>query len=228
VQCMEGLSQDCCAEAGRARSLPLGVMQLVAFAVRSGATAAGCGPGRSCVSIPLVRSQTVGVTNMILELGMSSIRYRNPLLAILLAATAIAATACDNPTGVEGECQQTGEFGNTGCIEVQGVVLSDTGAPLQGVSVGPRFFQGGASFNTVYAQSDREGNFRFRVSRFSGQPPLAGPDTVSLYVHAADPGSAVNGSPATVRDSVLVIATVAPVGRAPTPTFVTITLTQDE
>jgi len=26
VQCMEGLSQDCCAEAGRARSLPLGVM----------------------------------------------------------------------------------------------------------------------------------------------------------------------------------------------------------
>jgi hypothetical protein len=56
------------------------------------------------------------------------------------------------------------------------------------------------------------------------RPAGTGPDTISVYVIATDPLSAGVGIPATIRDSVLTTATVAPVGEIPEPAAVRITL----
>ena len=58
----------------------------------------------------------------------------------------------------------------------------------------------------------------------TGPPPAGGPDTLSLWVLGADPGTAGVDIPARVQDSVLVQAMVGPVGTIPVPTIVRLTL----
>lgn len=148
----------------------------------------------------------------------------------LLVVGVLAAVACRIPVAADGgadprACQQTYEFGNTGCLEVQGQVVSASGLPLAGMSVGPRPLPGPAVFNSDYATTDAAGQFRIRLSRISGAPPPKGtPDTLSVYVVAADPRSADVGIPARVRDSVLTVVTIAPVGTIPTPAVVRVPL----
>jgi hypothetical protein len=143
-------------------------------------------------------------------------------------AIACATYGCDRPLEPDtGPCRQTGEFGNTGCVEIRGLVVDQRGAPQAGIVVGPRFLAGRELFNTVYATTGGEGRFRFRISRFSGGPPPTGPDTMSLFVHAADPATAGVNVPATVRDSVLGRVTIARIGSVPEPLEVTIVLSRD-
>ncbi len=96
---------------------------------------------------------------------------------------------------------------------------------MAGISVGPRPVPGPSLFNSAYQMTGSAGSFRLRLSRMIGQPPAgAVPDTLSVHVIASDPRSAGIGSPATVRDSVLTIVTVAPVGTIPQAAQVRITL----
>jgi hypothetical protein len=150
------------------------------------------------------------------------------LVRFVAGVVLLSPIACASPFDPNtGACRQTGEFGNTGCIEIRGIVIDQNGAPQTGISVGPRFLPGRDVFNTVYVTTGLDGHFKFRVSRHSGGPPMSGPDTTSLFVHAADPQSAGVGMPATVRDSVLGQATIAPVGRVPEPLEVTIQLMRE-
>jgi hypothetical protein len=155
-------------------------------------------------------------------------RARPVHVARCLTAAAIGFLgACRPPTRVDdhGVCRQTYEFSNTGCFEVEGAVVGTAGQPLTGIAVGPRYLHDDALFNTQYVTTDDAGQFRFRASRMLGSPPSEPrPDTVSVYVIAADPRSAGLNVTATVRDSVLVVVTVAPVGTVPTPAVVRITL----
>lgn len=138
----------------------------------------------------------------------------------LLAITACGSSLVDPDSG---PCSRTYEFGNTGCAEIEGTVLGSSDQVLPGIIVGPGPPASGG-FNTTYVTTDSDGRFRFRITRFAGGPPADGPDTTSLFVHAADPRSAGVNIPATVRDSVLAHVTIAPVGTAPEPTTVTIRL----
>jgi hypothetical protein len=80
-------------------------------------------------------------------------------------------------------------------------------------------------FTSPYEKTDVTGRFRIRLARMLGEPPAsAAPDTISVYVVAADPRSAGVGVPSTIRDSVLCVVTVAPVGTIPTATEVRIVL----
>jgi hypothetical protein len=146
-------------------------------------------------------------------------------LSFLLGLTALAACSSSlsdvEPT-VAGACVQSYEFGNYGCAEIVGTVVNEQQQPLPGISVGPVHLPDRGAFNTVYSDSDGNGRFKFRIMRFTA--PETSPDTVSLYVRAADPRSAGVNIPARVRDSVLVNVTLAPVGRVPTPAVVVITL----
>jgi hypothetical protein len=72
--------------------------------------------------------------------------------------------------------------------------------------------------------TDTTGPFRLRAFRLIGRPPAAGSDTASAYVIAADPRTAGLNIPATVRDSILVLMTLTPVGSIPAPARVRITL----
>jgi hypothetical protein len=135
--------------------------------------------------------------------------------------------ACSSAVEQEGAvdpraCAQSYEFGNTGCIEVTGTVLGLRQQGLPGIIVGPVYLPTGEAFNTVYGQTDVSGRFIFRIQRFT--PARGLPDTVSFYVRAADPSSAGVGIPARVRDSLLITATVTPVGRVPVPTTVALVL----
>jgi hypothetical protein len=146
----------------------------------------------------------------------------------LVIAVALLAS-CREPVahgrGDSAACEQTYEFGNSGCFEIKGDVKGLHGQSLAGIVVGPRYPVPRAAFNTVYATSDSAGRFGFRISRFAGaSPTVAGPDTISIYVVAADPRSAGVNVPATVQDSVLTVVTIAPVGAIPTPTTVHVTL----
>jgi hypothetical protein len=150
-----------------------------------------------------------------------------PALALAAGLPALAA-ACSSATGSQQDsraCPQTYEFGNYGCLEVVGQVLGSSEQPLAGIVVGPRFVQASAGFNTPYATTNDEGRFTLRVTRYGPrESPAAGPDTVSLYVLAVDPRSAGVNVTATVRDSVLVRAAVAPVGAVPVAQSVTMRL----
>ena len=148
---------------------------------------------------------------------------RRPVAILLTGFT----SACLGPTddGDDGTCRQSYEFGNTGCVEVRGQVVSTTGQALAYIIVTPRAASKNTELDGGHATSDADGRFRVRLSRMTGEPPAGGmPDTVSVYVVATDPESAGINIPARVRDSVLTVVSVAPVGRVPTPAEVRIVL----
>ena len=123
-------------------------------------------------------------------------------------------------------CRQTYEFGNTGCFEIAGHVVGARGQGLEAILVSTRPPSGpDAAFNSGYPTTDSTGRFRIRAARMLGQPPANGaPDTLSVYVFAVDIRGLGVGVPATIRDSVLTVVTVAPVGTAPQVAGVHITL----
>ena len=135
---------------------------------------------------------------------------------------------CGDPVGWRSNpqaCRQTREFSNTGCVQVEGQVIGTTGQPLSGIFVTPRYLPGSPTFDSPYEKTGADGRFRLRLTRYEPLPPgLTGPDTLSIFIGAADPRSASIGVPATVRDSVLIVVTIAPVGAVPEPVVVSITL----
>jgi hypothetical protein len=152
------------------------------------------------------------------------------LARVAIAAGLLTIAACNSlPIDPNGRldaraCEQTYEFGNSGCAEIEGAVLDRQDRALPGMIVGPRYVFPGAAFNTPYATTDSAGRFRLRITRFGADAPAVGPDTVSLFVLAYDPRSSGLNVPATVRDSVMARVTVAPLGRVPVPASVTIRL----
>lgn len=142
---------------------------------------------------------------------------RNRRAAVL--ALIVLMVGCQNVTesGDPRACQQTYEFGNTGCFEVAGQVVGARGQALSGISVVAHpILEPGTLFTSPYPTTDTTGQFRIRLSRLVGRPPLdARPDTLSVFVVAADPRSAGVGVLAVVKDSALKLVTVAPVGVIP-------------
>ena len=137
-----------------------------------------------------------------------------------LLALIILMAGCRNPAenGDPRACQQTYEFGNTGCFEVAGQVVGARGQALSGITVAAHPILGpGVLFTSTYQTTDTTGQFRIRPSRMFGRPPLdASPDTLSVFVVAADPRSAgVGVLVPVVKDSVFKLVTVAPVGVIP-------------
>ncbi|MEP7384653.1 MAG: hypothetical protein ABI910_23480 [Gemmatimonadota bacterium] len=139
---------------------------------------------------------------------------RNRFAALALAALA----ACrDASTGADSRaCQQSYEFGNSGCAEVSGQAVGLRGQALQGISVfargSPDFFP----FSSGYVVSDASGAFRVRITRMFGSPPAdRAQDTVSVYVVARNqPVDWATGQPR-VQDSVFTLVRVSPVGSVP-------------
>lgn len=83
---------------------------------------------------------------------------------------------------------------------------------------------GSPLYNSMYVDTDTQGRFRFRITRYIPRKPVVAPDTFSLYVRAAvrpNPGS---GAPSSVADSVLVQVELVPVGAVPRPAEVEIRL----
>jgi hypothetical protein len=103
-------------------------------------------------------------------------------------------------------------------------VVGVRGQPLADMSIGQHYLPRSDAFTINSAWSDASGAFSFRVARISGHAPATGPDTVSLWVVGADLSTAGVKTPALVRDSVLVHATVSPVGAIPVPTTVRLQL----
>ncbi|MBI2408593.1 MAG: hypothetical protein HYV19_09870 [Gemmatimonadetes bacterium] len=142
----------------------------------------------------------------------------------LIAALAVACSGLTNTDDAGGACRQTYEFSNSGCLEVRGQVVSTIGRGLGGMLVSVRPLRTSWGFPTTFATTDTSGRFRIRLTRMVGSPPSAGtPDTLSCYVSASQPVAPGSGA-AVVRDSVLTVVTVAPVGATPVPAEVRITL----
>jgi len=163
---------------------------------------------------------------MLSMLPLRPLSRRGIATHLLTVCTAMMLLGC-GATGPDADarsCPQTYEFGNTGCLEVIGQVVGLRGQQLAGITVRPGYLPDRGGFNIPIATTDGAGTFSFRVSRMAGNPPAAGPDTLSLWVVGADPASAGVNIPARVRDSVLVQATVSPVGTVPTPATVRLTL----
>lgn len=149
------------------------------------------------------------------------------LISSLLLAFVGTIAGCRTPTDSGSRaCEQTYEFGNTGCFEVAGQVVGSAGQALRAIAVSLRSPTGPSSdFNSNYQMTDSAGQFRIRLSRMAGNPPAGGaPDTASVYVIAADLSTAGLYMPASIQDSVLALVTLAPVGTIPEPVVVRITL----
>lgn len=158
----------------------------------------------------------------------SACALSNAAKAGVLLIGLFATVSCDSATAVEefGACRQTHEFGNYGCAEVSGRVLGSQGQPLIGVSVGPRYLAevGPPLYDAMYVETDAQGRFRFRVTRYAPRKLLVVPDTFSLYVSAAVRPNPGTGAPSSVVDSVLVQVELAPIGAVPRPAEVEIRL----
>jgi hypothetical protein len=149
-----------------------------------------------------------------------------PRSPVTLAALCGLLVSCRHPTdaGDPLTCQQTYEFGNTGCVEVTGRVVGLRGQALRGISVGAVPADSASKFVGAFEMTDSDGRFRVRLIRMFGRPPMTPPDTLTVRVVAADPRSAGFGIPASVKDSARTLVTAAPVGTIPNPATVTFTL----
>lgn len=146
---------------------------------------------------------------------------------LALAALLLTVAACDRttrPTEADDTCQQTYEFGNSGCFEVRGRVIDSTGRALAGVLMvtGPSADRAG--FNTPTATTDASGAFALRAARMFARVPAPVPDTITIVVYAADRRTQGVGVPVMQSDSARVLVTIAPVGQVPNPTTITVTL----
>jgi hypothetical protein len=116
-------------------------------------------------------------------------------------------------------CGSTGEFGNTGCAEVTGLVSHADGGAVRGAYMS---VQGAVdpdrAISLVYGpvQSSSAGAYKLRAIRMGGEVPTSGPDTVTVWVRAAvppPPGTA-DGTPG-ASDSIQATLEIRPVGAMP-------------
>ncbi len=133
---------------------------------------------------------------------------------ISCAVVLAAAAACNgtDPSDDPSRCQQTFEFGNTGCADLIGLVTDGGGHPIAGASVDvPGHAESGRDILIVtgFRPADVEGRYSLRAIRETGETPTEGPDTVTVWVRASEVPSSQQPAP---RDSVLVLLQLRPVG----------------
>ena len=146
---------------------------------------------------------------------------RTGSLAILLSAL----SACGEPvtSSGAGTCAIVSEWGNGGCLLIEGEITGLQGQPLQGVSFGgPRPTADGQVFTGAYGDTDAAGHAAIRIFQLTGTGRPSD-DSVSLWIRAAVvpvPPAATS----TIIDSVFIRAMVTPVGQVPSPIKVRIQL----
>ena len=156
---------------------------------------------------------------------MPSRPRRSAIIRLPIAGAALLSLlACRSTAEPSRACQQTYEFGNSGCLEVTGQVVGLRGQPLRGISVVAKVASDRIMFAGGGATTDSTGAFAIRAARMAGDRPAMGPDTLSVWIVGADPATAGVSVPARVRDSILVQATLSPVGDIPTPSVVRLML----
>jgi hypothetical protein len=103
-------------------------------------------------------------------------------------------------------CNQTYEFGNYGCTQVEGRVVNRTGAPIKGVQVNAKGVSllGQSLFG--YSATDSAGHYSFRLTRYTFLPGEGDSATVSVRAFIPFPTGTI---PA---DSTVVVAHFADVG----------------
>lgn len=147
---------------------------------------------------------------------------------------ALALAACHDPSPIESagdRCMQTYEFGNYGCARIVAVAT----LPSAPWPVSYRYDVKVMSANPMivttayYPGSVVRDTVALTLTRYSSPPPGAG-DTMSVWVVAKllDQTHPVASVPLPVfaSDSVLYLAHFAPVGSAPVPDTVRLTLTR--
>ena len=146
---------------------------------------------------------------------------RSTLHRFLLCSAAVVGCDTTSPDDNSDACQQTYEFGNSGCAEVHGLVVDPSGRPLPGAAVGvrgPVQPEHDATLVPGYVQTDARGEYRIRTTRFG---PLvdAATDTVTVWVRAGVAPSLdlPIGTPGPM-DSVAVRLEFSPVGALPRST----------
>jgi hypothetical protein len=142
-------------------------------------------------------------------------RVLSKAILVALGVGCGASEPSDDPS----RCGTTGEFGNTGCAEVAGLVTDANGGASSGAYVS---VQGAVdperviSLVHVPAQSSSAGAYKLRAIRMDGEIPTSGPDTVTVWVRAVVlplPGTPV-GTPG-ASDSVQATLEIRPLGAAP-------------
>lgn len=158
---------------------------------------------------------------------MIDMRKANALRCVVAMLALWGAAGCHEPAAVvdNGACRQTGEFGNTGCAVVSGMVLGARGQALAGVMVFARVDAAAAGFSSSYDPSSADGSFKVIVTRYAGREPVDPQnDTLSFYVVAANqPVDWALGQPK-VRDSAFTTVRISHVGSVPTPSNLTLRL----
>jgi len=142
---------------------------------------------------------------------------RAPIVTTTLALG--LACAASEPSDDASRCGPTGEFGNTGCGEVAGVVTRAGGVAVSGALVaveGPVDSARDVTLVSGPVQSSAAGAYQVRAVRLSEAIPTTGPDTVTVWVRAVLPPPP--GTPDGTRgatDSVQATLELRPVGASP-------------
>jgi hypothetical protein len=143
-------------------------------------------------------------------------------LTIALATLALACSSTTEPD--PSICQQTYEFGNFGCGDVNGLVLTRAGTPASGAYLSLRLetLQDGNSPLNALARADTLGRYSMRATWMFLTANGVRPDSAMVWVYAAMPTQP--GQPR-IADSIQVIARFSAVGeRAPVVSVPVLTL----
>lgn len=117
---------------------------------------------------------------------------RGCLIAGVAATGAIAFGGCDpngEPTASGAElCSEREDVEVHGCALVEGVVVTSSGSPLSGITVGPRYPDEPGCCTTTYATTDAAGSYSLRIERVVPARDPANPDSMSLFILAQQEG----------------------------------------
>jgi hypothetical protein len=136
----------------------------------------------------------------------------------VFAVAAFVLGCGSEPTDDDSRCSTSGEFGNTGCGEVAGLVTDTTGAPIGGaIMYIPGAVDPDRPITLLNAgdPSKSDGSYRLHVIRFDGLPPTTGPDTVTVWLRGAVPPPLGSPDDPSLIDSVQVTLELRPVGSMP-------------
>lgn len=142
---------------------------------------------------------------------------------IVIGAAAILSIGCAGATTKADPrlCEQTYEFGNTGCFEISGRVLDRNQRPIERaiISAGPVADSTGEhrGFASAVGYTDHNGQFQVRAHRMFSMPGDTA-NTFRVKVLVARP------DPVLVKDSAFTAVTVAPVGSPANTVVVNFTL----
>src|SRR6476469_4611339 len=138
---------------------------------------------------------------------------RRVFFGLILAGSGLGCGS--EPSENASRCGTSGEFANSGCVEVTGLVTLANGAAAGGAFVDIAALGQTQWYLVGATRADASGHYQLRMIRLSDEVATSGPDTGTVWVRAALRPPMGSPDEPSLRDSVQATVEIRPVGATP-------------